>query len=310
MKSIDEQIAQELYFEKYKYKVIDQLETDLKKLYEEVTTMYILSEDYSRYQIEMSIKEIERKINDIFDNVEDDSVSELSLLTAAFLATESRLLGEKFSKDLLKDVFKFDTAIVQGYTLSEMIASVKTSLTVGIRKSFISRTGYESLKGSILKGTSSKMFTALSTYSKFLREETRVNTEKKSKRIKGFISLATLDNRTSPICISLDKMIYKIEEYPSRDAIPNRPPRHFRCRSIIARLYANTKIERDALGDNGKNIVDGRTTFNSFLKRNPKTARDILGKKRFELFESGKYSVKDFISDRGVFFTLEELAKK
>lgn len=67
--------------------------------------------------------------------------------------------------------------------------------------------------------------------------------------------IATLDNRTTPICRSKDGEVFAVD-----DAEPgtNMPPLHPRCRSIISgSLYAEHKPRkgtRIARGENGKNV--------------------------------------------------------
>lgn len=66
----------------------------------------------------------------------------------------------------------------------------------------------------------------------------------------GYQSIATLDNRTTPICISLHLEKYLRQKGQSASVlyktIPNKPPRHPRCRSILLRL---TKDTEDLLED-------------------------------------------------------------
>ena len=68
--------------------------------------------------------------------------------------------------------------------------------------------------------------------------------------IEGYLSVAIMDNRTSPICISLHLKEYKRSKGQSLsslyDSIPDKPPRHSRCRT---QLYPLTEDTKDILAD-------------------------------------------------------------
>ncbi|NYT47683.1 MAG: hypothetical protein H0A75_09190 [Candidatus Methanofishera endochildressiae] len=64
----------------------------------------------------------------------------------------------------------------------------------------------------------------------------------KDSDIKGWISVAILDNRTSAICIGFTNKYYSIKDYPTRESIPNKPPRHPRCRSTIVAVRKGDRI--------------------------------------------------------------------
>lgn len=61
----------------------------------------------------------------------------------------------------------------------------------------------------------------------------------------GFHSVATLDNRTTPICISLHNKKYLKKNNETASAlykeIADKPPRHPRCRSILLRLTKDSE---------------------------------------------------------------------
>jgi hypothetical protein len=44
--------------------------------------------------------------------------------------------------------------------------------------------------------------------------------------IKGWLSIAILDNRTSAICIGYNNRFYTKKKYGTRDNVPSPPPRH------------------------------------------------------------------------------------
>ena len=139
------------------------------------------------------------------------------------------------------------------------------------------------------------------TQTKKAREQGYLYNDKKdNKNIRGWISIAVLDNRTSPICISYHNKVYLKKDYKTREDIPNRPPRHINCRSILMPVYDGVRITNYK----GQNI-------STFLKNNPKVAEDILGQKKYRIFKSGKAKINSFIDVKGQrFFTNDEIIKR
>ena len=131
--------------------------------------------------------------------------------------------------------------------------------------------------------------------------------------ITGWKSIAVLDSRTSLHCASLDgRMYYKKQGYPSYDKIPNRPPRHFRCRSrLIPKTDFKTDITRPQNGDE-KGQVSNKTKFNEwFGNQSDDFQRNYLGKGRYDLYKSGKLEIKDFVDIKnGEIFTIQEIREK
>lgn len=139
------------------------------------------------------------------------------------------------------------------------------------------------------------------TQTKKARETGYAKVDKKlSKKVRGWISVAILDNRTSAICSALHNKFYTKKEYGSRFNIPNQPPRHPNCRSILMTVWEGTRIT-DYKGQK----------LETFLKQNPKMAEGILGKKKYRIFKTGKAKIKSFIDIKGQrFYTNEEIVKR
>lgn len=127
--------------------------------------------------------------------------------------------------------------------------------------------------------------------------------------IKSWRSVATLDSRTSLLCASLDGKRYSAEKYPRPDDVPDRPPRHMNCRSILVpetrlsqaidgeRPYAihdkrtvnhrdgttSTKFTVDKAG-----TVPGNTTFSQwFSKQDVSFQKDYLGASKYDKYANG-----------------------
>lgn len=104
--------------------------------------------------------------------------------------------------------------------------------------------------------------------------------------------VSVLDNRTTPICRSLDGKLFLIGMGP-------HPPIHFRCRSIrMAELLGGG--------------VAGRPTYQEFLGRQSTTFQnEVLGPTRGKLFRQGGLTLDNFVDRRGWDnIPLSELVKK
>ena len=126
----------------------------------------------------------------------------------------------------------------------------------------------------------------------------------------GYEWVATLDSRTSLICMSRDGVIYK--DY---DKDP-KPPAHFNCRSTITPvvdpqydLGADIVGKRPAKGSKGTGQVSADLNYNDWLKNQSEAFQNkVLGKGRASLFRSGVPLTK-FVDARGRTLTLQELGE-
>lgn len=317
MKEIDEQIKQEIFYEKYRYISIEKFDEIMKDLYNKIIIDIQSKKYHNNRTLKKLLKDIKKEIDSIYSSTKEKTQVELENVIGTFLISESKLLNTKLDTSLLDQVFNFENDFVQGYTFSELFQlqseqsyhRIKKILAVNLLEGKNPAEFSDALYKAQITLSKAQMYTAVRTYAKTLREKTRDITENNISDMKGRMSLATLDSRTTPICIQKDKEFYSIQKYKNRNDIPNRPPRHFNCRSILVRITEKTTSFTRAANGDKKQQVDTRTTFNSFLKRNPKTARKLLGEKRYNLFKTGKYNIKDFISDNGVWINIEDLKK-
>lgn len=126
--------------------------------------------------------------------------------------------------------------------------------------------------------------------------------------MEGYQWIATLDNRTTMICGSRDNVIY----YNPTDP---KPPAHWGCRSttipiIKPEFDVGSKLhgKRPAKGAAGTTQVSGRTSYGSWLKKQPiEFVDEALGVERSRLFRSGKISIDGFVDPTGRVYTLKQL---
>lgn len=122
--------------------------------------------------------------------------------------------------------------------------------------------------------------------------------------------VATLDGRTTEICMSLDGRVFRYDD-------PNKkmPPMHWNCRSgIIPRVnWAGLGIDPPAEGQRAsmKGFVDASTTYEDWLKDQPADFQaEVLGVGKAKLFRAGKISLRDLVKDDDTIVTLAELQKR
>lgn len=140
--------------------------------------------------------------------------------------------------------------------------------------------------------------------------EARAQTyEENSDLMKGIIYIATLDLRTTVQCASLDGKVFPIDSGP-------RPPLHFNCRSTTAPVLKSWKSlglpfkESASQRATMDGTVPSTTTYEQWLKRQTPQARiNVLGEERARMFNSGKFTLSDFVNSDYQPLTLKELQR-
>lgn len=131
--------------------------------------------------------------------------------------------------------------------------------------------------------------------------------------VKGWQYVATLDGRTTDICMSLDGQVFATrEEGPT-------PPQHINCRSTITPVVKSWK----ELGFKAKEVppakraaMSGRPakagdTYQTWLKRQgARFQDDVLGKTKGALFRRGGLTLDKFVDPTGRSYTLAELRRR
>lgn len=116
--------------------------------------------------------------------------------------------------------------------------------------------------------------------------------------VKGWKFIATLDGRTTPLCMDNDGNIYSVGE-----GLSEMPPLHHRCRSTTAPVLKSWKemgldikstsaSQRAALGG----PVEGKVKYSKWIKTEPlKTKVEAFGKKTGLELHKGRISFKEAI---------------
>lgn len=116
--------------------------------------------------------------------------------------------------------------------------------------------------------------------------------------------VATLDLRTTPICVLLDGTVYKVGEGP-------RPPLHPGCRTAVAPAW---DVEpRDYGGKRASRfgpVSDITTARDLFLRHTEEEQASMVGKTRAEAIRSGKIEWRQMFGPSLEFLTLADLRAK
>jgi SPP1 gp7 family putative phage head morphogenesis protein len=163
---------------------------------------------------------------------------------------------------------------------------------------------------------------------------TRVEMYKKNDDlIKGYQFLATLDGRTTKICMAHSGGSWDMEGNPlngTKLRFPGHPPLHYNCRSTLIPLMksweelagpgseiSQTKLQKldKELTSSTQSSMDGQVAedlnYEQWLKTKPEEfQRETLGEGRFDLWKSGKIGLAQLIDRNGETLTLAELKSK
>jgi len=120
-----------------------------------------------------------------------------------------------------------------------------------------------------------------------------------SELVKGVRWVATLDSRTSQICISLDGQVFKLDEGP-------RPPAHHNCRSTttpVIRSWRELGLDIDELPRGTRASMNGQvpaaTTYPQWLKSQPiPVQNEVLGRRLATEWRAGRVTVDKFIDSQ------------
>ncbi|MHB9879104.1 phage minor head protein [Pacificimonas sp. ICDLI1SI03] len=131
--------------------------------------------------------------------------------------------------------------------------------------------------------------------------------------VKGWRFLATLDGRTSLICVALSEQdkVYPVGKGPM-------PPRHMNCRSTTVpelKSWRELGFDVDDPEPDWRASMDGQvpadTTYDTFLKGKPEAFQDeVLGVQRAKLWRDGGVELGKFTDASGRVYTLDQLKKK
>lgn len=129
------------------------------------------------------------------------------------------------------------------------------------------------------------------------------------KLIRKVQMVATLDDKTTLICINYDGKVFNVGE-------GDRPPFHFNCRTTTVPVVTSWNeygiTDPPAFTRASMNgAVPAKMNYRQWLKRQSKSTQiKVLGKKRQALYASGKVKIDRFVSKDFKSLTLKQLARR
>lgn len=127
--------------------------------------------------------------------------------------------------------------------------------------------------------------------------------------VKEIQYVSTLDTRTTLICINLDGQIFVVGRGP-------RPPMHFNCRSTTIPVISSwkefgIKAPPPATRASMTGKVPAKMTYKTWLRKQSKATQiKVLGKRRAELYRSGRVKIDRFVGKDYKSLTLKQLARR
>lgn len=299
-----------------------------------------LSEGAARPQQLQSLRsEIQTINNRVMDDVDGELKDQLRNLST----DESRMARERLQKAIpveikpnapapntLKSLVA--TNPMEGKTLSQWTDTVKRDRTDKImnevRKGIVEGDSNQDIvnrvigtrnfgyKDGILEQSRNNVAAITRTSVTNVTSTAREMTYKQNRSvIKGVQYVATLDERTTIRCATLDGKVFDIGEGP-------RPEQHFGCRSTTApqtKSWREMGIDRSDIDPSSRASMNGQVpetkTFKDFMKDpNGPDPKDILGATRAKLWQEGNLDLEDFlkggIKQHTEIWTVEELKRR
>lgn len=232
----------------------------------------------------------------------------LALTMPSSTIVKAAVSKRPFEGKLLRDWFKDLDTVTR--------ASVKSNLTIGISqgetlpaiiKRFRSDSG---LAGQTRRHIDSVVRTAVNHVTTQAKEDVYTANSNIVDKIQ---IVATLDSRTTDICISEDGKTYAVGS-------GHRPPFHIRCRTTTAPVmkswediglgHFGLKEPTNAMRASMTGQVPSSLTYSEWLKKQPKSVQDdALGKGRAAYFRKGQFNItRPTVNGRGL--TLKQLRVK
>jgi len=127
--------------------------------------------------------------------------------------------------------------------------------------------------------------------------------------VKEIQYVSTLDTQTTLICINLDGQIFVVGRGP-------RPPMHFNCRSTTIPVISSwkefgVKAPPPATRAMMTGAVPEKTTYKTWLRKQSKATQiKVLGKRRAELYRSGRVKIERFVGKDYMPLTLKQIVRR
>jgi len=150
---------------------------------------------------------------------------------------------------------------------------------------------------------------ARTSVSNIVHEAREATFKANKKLIRKVQMVATLDDKTTLICINYDGKVFNVGE-------GDRPPFHFNCRTTTVPVVTSWNefgvVDPPAFTRASMNgAVPAKLNYRQWLKRQSKATQiKVLGKTRAELYRSGRVKIDKFVGKDYKPLSLKQLARK
>jgi len=259
--------------------------------------------DLNLYEADFEIRSLSNVIDYDFDLPSDKQ------LTAALYSTP--LAAQGVSGTLLKPYYKEWSA----RTIARVNGTIRLGYAQGLTTEAIKRTlaGTGGTMDLVDRDLAAVVRTGLAHSAQVARNDVW---QENKQAVKGVRITATLDDRTSSICRSLDGRIFPIDKGP-------RPPFHINCRTTTtAALDSRFNFLDEGATRSARTPETGKVTkvsagqsYYDWLKKQPAAIQDdIIGKDRGKLLRNGGITTKRFaelqLNKKFEPITLEQMKKR
>ena len=244
----------------------------------------------SKYEADWNINAIERTVPlDISMVHPSTNVLKELVRTTSFEGHKMSTWMTSFSAAIQRDIVKtLKPGIASGESIPKLGKRVQKVLN---NKRYQAQAIARTAASSVLNRTRDKVFQA------------------NKKLVSKYQWSATLDAKTTIICINYDGRVWPTGEGPV-------PPAHFQCRSSIVPVITSWQefgVEAPPAGTRASmnGAVSDKITYKQWLRKQPKAVQNqVLGKKRADLYRSGKVRIDRFLDKDMKTLTLKKLARR
>lgn len=311
-KILNKSIGHAFFLEQYKtgefHKLLPEIQELVNKTMQEVTLRLESTRRFSPRvrvaKLRGTLRRIERRVIANLKGLDRQLRSSLSDLPEV----ESRILRRHLRESLDRKVGiraphisrgLTNNILVQGQTISEWFKQIRQGVVRTILQTVRSRVLqvdsnriiqtvlHEGIQKSLLKGIELVTRSSVTAVANEVRKSVF---EENSNLIQRWLFSATLDDRTSLICLGLDGTTWPIGRGPY-------PPVHPFCRSISVPLLSQR--------------IPKTVTATEWLRELSSEEQDkVLGKSRANLFRSKKISARDLLNNRNKVLSLKDLEQR
>lgn len=277
-------------------KMLKEVDDTLKELYGQMSNKVVNNmREFADYEADFSARMFTKATKAEFE-VPASTAIEAGVFANPLILTDKKLSIEQalsqFSRRKRRELVNtIKDGVIAGKTNDEIVSDIN----------FVTRKIQRNHANALVRTITNHVSTAARN----------ITIEENKDLVEGYEWVSTLDGRTTHTCQSLDGKVF-----PSNSS--TRPPLHWGCRStIIPRVnkdisvFSPEKAERPAVGPDGAETVKGQSTYNSWLKKQPKEFQEeVLGPVRARLFRDGGLTVNSFVDKNFEPLTLKQLKRK